>query len=223
MYSSPPEQGGSIQVPVWTYVAFFTNSLVWANYGFLLGENIIFFQNSISLAMSVASLVMLYQMMQRDVPKVELTPSLPGYAAFNSMLFPMIACIFCVVQLIALMTYSNILATSTFGLLGVLLAMAQFASPLMTVKQILQQGFIGGLLDRNLAILMLAMGTLWSMYGNSLADPNVIVPNLIGALLSAIQVFLSCIVPPTRDGWPSCQSDACCNKDAQGTLPKSEV
>lgn len=224
MYSSGSEQGPVVQVPVWTYAAFFTNSLLWANYGFLTDEKILLWQNFASLLMSVASLFMLFKMMKREAPRVELTPSL-GFS-LETLFFPLILGILCIVQLISLMTYSYMFNTSTFGLLCVLISMAQFASPLMTVKQILQQGFIGGLLDRSLAVLMLTMGILWSMYGNSLADPNVIVPNIIGALLSAVQVFLSCIVPPTRDGWPSCQSGACCNKDtghASSSSLKTEV
>lgn len=221
MYSSGAEHGPVVQVPVWTYAAFFTNSLLWANYGFLTNESILFWQNTISLAMSIASLVMLYQMMKREAPRVELTPSL-GFS-LETLFFPLILCILCVVQLISLMTYSYMLNASTFGLLCVLISIAQFASPLMTVKLILQQGFIGGLLDRGLASMMLSMGILWSIYGNSLADPNVMVPNIIGALFSAVQVFLSCIVPPTRDGWPSCQSGACCNKDSGHASSKADV
>ena len=207
---------------MWPYIAFFTNSLVWANYGYLQRELIICWQNALSLVMAIASLAVLWRMMKRESPKIELTPSL-GFP-LHSLLFPLILCIFCVVQLLSLMTSSYMIAPSTFGLLGVVLAMAQFASPLMVLKQVLQQGFIGGLLDLPLAILMLLMGTLWSVYGNSLADPNIIVPNIIGALLAAVQVFLLCIVPPTRDGWPSCQSGACCNKNAPApTSPKTEV
>lgn len=225
MYNAAVDPAAPVQVPVWVYLAMFANAMIWCIYGFVIGETIVFVQNGICLLMASASLGLLYAMMRKDGSKVELKPS--SKLVEETMWMAVVGWVV-VTLIMGAMAYNGIILPSTIGLVGVLLALAQFAAPLVVLKQVLSQGFVGGLLDLPLAFLMFVMGFLWTLYGNTLHDPYIIVPNFIGATLSAIQMFILCITPPTRDGWASssCQSGACCHKDTSAVPalpPKMEI
>jgi solute carrier family 50 protein (sugar transporter) len=194
-----------------TYLAMYANSMLWCAYGYLQEESIIMLQNLFSFLLATYSVYLLYKMNKTQQPKVELKPE-----GFENLAWSGIAFWTSLVFILILMVKTEMIYVNTVGRLCILLAIVQFAAPLMVMKQVLSQGYNGGLIDPQLSVLLLIMGTSWSLYGNFLADINVIVPNFIGALLAAVQVFLTCIVPPTKDGWPSCSGKACCQKDNEG-------
>lgn len=219
MSQSIPVDGSAFPVPVSTYLAFYANSLLWTSYGLLAMQQIVFLQNLISTLMACFSLYLLYTMKKSGIPKIELQP-----AILDGPLWGIISAWSFVVLMLVLMCFNELIFVSTLGRIGMILAIAQFAAPLIVMKQVLSQGYNGGLLDPQLSMLLLIMGVLWSVYGNAVADPNIIIPNFIGALLSAVQVFLNFVVPPTKDGWPTCHGKACCqHNQAPSASPKMEV
>jgi len=214
MFQSIPTDGSAFQVPVYTYLAFYANSLLWTSYGLLTGAKIVLFQNLISTCLAAYSLYLLFVVLKNGIPKVELKP-----AGLEGVLWPIVGSWTLFILMLVLMTYNELIYAATIGKFGMILAIVQFGAPLMVMKQVLSQGYNGGLLDPQLSLLMLIMGITWSIYGNSISDTNIILPNFIGALLAAVQVFITFIVPPTKDGWPTCQGKACCQHDQKTASP----
>lgn len=186
-------------------MAFYANSFIWTVYGFTQGETIVFLQNFMSLCLSVYSLYIFFMMKREGDPKIELRPSF-----LDSLVWPFIAFWTCLMIVLILMVRNLMLWPSTLGEIGAVMAIVQFASPMAVMGQVLIQGYTGGLVDMPLSILLLLMGLLWTVYGILISDSNIILPNFIGSVLAALQIFIVYTTPPTRDGWPVCRDNACC-------------
>jgi solute carrier family 50 protein (sugar transporter) len=194
-------------------MAFFGNSLMWAVYGFIQDETIVMLQNFMSTCLAAYSFYILYLIKQNGAPKLEFKP-----AFLEPLVWPFVGGWCLLIAIMLMMVRSNMLFATTYGAIAMVVAVIQFASPLIVVKQVLSQGYIGGLIDMPLSILLLFMGVLWTIYGNLISDPNVIIPNFIGSLLGALQVFLAFIIPPTREGWPTCHGKDCCHRTEPASL-----
>lgn len=126
----------------------------------------------------------------RENPTIILKPEFFQKHILNSVL---LYSIFSTVILI--MFYLKKINIETIGSAAVLFSLVQFGAPLLTVGNVIKQGFIGILIDIQYSLLLLSAGVSWSIYGILITDFNLYFPNLIGSLLSLLQVTLFLFFP----------------------------
>ncbi|KAF6005465.1 hypothetical protein F1559_005069 [Cyanidiococcus yangmingshanensis] len=88
------------------------------------------------------------------------------------------------------------------GLVANILLGFMYSSPLFLIRTIFQTRD-ASIIDRNLALMSLINGTLWTAYGFAKREPFIYVLNILGASLGAIQLLLLAIysrkrAPPKR-------------------------
>lgn len=186
-------------------MALYINALTWTTYGVLVNEMVVAVQNGISVVLACLGLAFLLALTGKDEQRVELRPVWLKAQIWNVVIGWTV-----VIVLLIIGNQMLYISAGFVGMLGVVLAVAQFASPLLMLKQVLSQGFVGGLLDPKLSLLMLLMGLTWTVYGHLISDAVILAPNLLGSVLSGLQLYVLFTVPPTKDGWPECR---CCHSD----------
>jgi solute carrier family 50 protein (sugar transporter) len=90
---------------------------------------------------------------------------------------------------------------STLGLIASGFTVAMFASPLVSIKQVIISKSTE-VLDKTFTIVLVIHTFIWTSYGFSINDPYVLVPNALGFALGLAQLSLFGIFPSPSSSSP---------------------
>ncbi|GAB5371893.1 hypothetical protein AAMO2058_001619300 [Amorphochlora amoebiformis] len=85
------------------------------------------------------------------------------------------------------------------GTFGVLMVIGVFASPLVVIADVIKSRSSGGL-SRPLSIVGFICSVCWTWYGFLIEDVYIWGPNLLGCILTGVQVLLILVFPRKRAG-----------------------
>ncbi|KAG6579783.1 MtN3-like protein [Phytophthora cinnamomi] len=193
------------------------NCYTWAMYGFLRGTY--FPVMSINAFGAFTSLVftLVFYRWTADRPALRTMGAIAGGWAVLVLLFAVL----CKTNVIPL---SSNVQEKIVGYIAVLINVAVYASPLQTMKLVLQTKSTASL-PVTMCCVNLVNGSLWVLYGILADDMFVLTPNAMGVVLSVIQVVLcikfrhsgrieardsvvdtkcdAVVLPPVVDGMPN--------------------
>jgi len=110
---------------------------------------------------------------------------------------PLLSCLlFCIGTLIAVQLFDDIEDGKSFlGTINVVVNMATFATPLLSVKQVIRSKNCSSFPPLSLQIAMTLTPSLWTWYALIIHDSFLLIPNSLGIALGLFQLSLRLIYP----------------------------
>ncbi|KAJ1678884.1 hypothetical protein EV182_003159 [Spiromyces aspiralis] len=156
------------------YLVALGNSILWLKYGMLKMDTFILLSNGLGIA---TSMVVVYYCWNYSIRRGEVEQGLVTILALCALCF------------IYVDHSTSIKAEDNFGVIASMSSMAFFFAPLSQVRQIIIKKDASSLIP---AITAASFGNtlLWTIYGMSLSDLHILIPNAVGLVLSSIQCLL---------------------------------
>ncbi|KAI8873316.1 hypothetical protein GQ42DRAFT_160626 [Ramicandelaber brevisporus] len=169
--------GSTLDQPFFPILAMFACTALWCKYGLLIHDTAIISVNGLGLVVSTLNAYVYHSV----------SGSLQEYAERQFCITA--ASVASLLAFIVLGVASPDRAVVYLGLMACIGSLVMFGAPLISLKQVLATKN-AQVLSMPFSITSLGTSTLWTLYGMSIGDWNIIIPNAIGAFLASIQVFL---------------------------------
>ncbi|KAJ3362912.1 hypothetical protein GGF31_001301 [Allomyces arbusculus] len=158
---------------VFPFIATIINCTLWTKYGILRGDTAVTTVNATGLVLGLVYVAAFYKY-TTNRPHVE-----------RQLLY---AALFVYPVLVYARFFTDAsTATRHIGFLAMIFSVVMFGSPLVLLKQVLATRNPAGM-SLALSGMSLLVASLWTVYGLTHADVNIIVPNALGSVLALMQV-----------------------------------
>ncbi|XP_064406124.1 sugar transporter SWEET1-like isoform X2 [Halichondria panicea] len=172
-------------IPYIPFLAASLNCFFWATYSVLneFWDNSILFINTFGLILQVMYIVLYYYFTEDKTSLIRdifITCSIIGAVLFYVMV-----------------VVSELNRLIHLGIIANFFSICFFGSPLSTMPVVVRTKSIESM-SLPFSVLCSLVTSLWTLYGLAVSDVYIQFPNLIGFILSLIQLFLFCVYPPTK-------------------------
>jgi len=162
-------------IPFFPHIMTFFNCTLWEKYGILKGDLAMIIVNFIGIIITTHVIFVYYKNARDLKAKVE--------KSFSVMILVLIF-------ILAYVKFNRGLTSYTvLGFLASVSSILMFGSPLTALKKVIQSKNNSSL-SIHLSFISLISSGLWVIYGYLISDKFVIIPNGLGCLLAAFQVFI---------------------------------
>jgi len=169
------------------HVVLMYNCIFWSLYGLSVSNPSIITPNLFGVCMSVYYVATYYKYSSQN-NKTHFTRQVVGLACLAAIL------------LLYANTFSSESPEKTQDLLGLFsctFTVATFASPLVVIKQVLSTKNTDAI-GFDFAVMSFIASGLWVLYGYTIADYYVLIPNVLGFIFAVSQLSLFIIFPSVR-------------------------
>ncbi|KAG7396546.1 hypothetical protein PHYBOEH_002158 [Phytophthora boehmeriae] len=200
------------EVSILPVVMLFCNCYVWVLYSYLVGNIFPLFAVTLFGIATSIGFIGIYYRWSSDRPYII---KLCGAA----LLLLAIDTVYYVLGTKGLTNQSDAAVEKTLGFICIAFNLVLYASPLETMKKVIQTKNASSL-PISISSIFMANAALWVVFSVAVNDVFVLVPNAIGTVLCAIQVLLYIIYRPGRPGKPSASEHAF---DAKGLVHDDDI
>lgn len=159
-------------------------TLAWMQYAFVIADPFLVASNAPGFVLSIAGMSLLLPLLEKDVRLRYVQTALTVGVSVMTVLWIVI-------------TFGNAhhdTIRATLGAVGVCCFMLLCVSPLATIRRVVCERDAASIYVP-LAVAQVVNCALWVVYGASVANAFVWIPNAVGASLGVVQVMLKCALP----------------------------
>ncbi|XP_013420839.1 sugar transporter SWEET1 isoform X4 [Lingula anatina] len=178
------KQGNTHEVSLVPYLSFFVGAVVWLKYGTLIHDPTIILVNIVGLCFQTVYIFIYYI-----------------YSLQKHFIYKQFA--FAAAVVVPTLVYAKYLASSlakatqVVGLVGCMLSLCSYCSPLATLRTVLKNKSTDSMSFPLVAVNFL-VALQWALYGYLLKDKNILIPNTLGCAIAGVQVLLFVVYPPWK-------------------------
>eukprot|EP00048_Salpingoeca_helianthica_P017596 m.238077 g.238077 ORF g.238077 m.238077 type:complete len:221 (+) comp21558_c0_seq1:146-808(+) len=174
----------STGISVAPFLCAIINCVLWVKYGLLIEDRAILLVNAVGGVLNVFYLKEYY-----------------SYSADQASLFrPILGTLCLLIVLLAFVRYStddHDVAVHRLGLIACTGSVMLFASPLTSLLAVVRSHSTESM-TFSFSIMSFIVSTSWSLYGHLTEDVFVMIPNILGVVLSCVQLSLFAIYPAPK-------------------------
>jgi len=178
-------------LPLLPYTCMMANVMLWSTYGFLKNEVAVWLPNVVGFVLVLSYMASYIQFAPKHNKS---SPTLPGSVQQHLAAIAAIAVVTATAaQLVSSSSSSNVTAADIVGRAAVLMCMAMFASPLVSLKAVLRDKSARSI-PLPFTVCSIINCFCWSVAGIfKWRDQNITIPNVTGLFFGLVQMTLKLI------------------------------